>query len=157
MLRSQFFWFSPHFCWILPFCVLSEEPREHIHKDIICQVDYCWPNFWSAQVLFLWWIMISLTIMLAAAARNRELKFENWCLNFWRKVSGSAQFVDCTLNLSHFLYQATSEKTCKNFQHSSPSSNLVKKTFFWAVKHIFLIWCTWVCSINLENCVRPHQ
>ena len=57
--------------------------------------------------------MISLTIMLAAAARNRELKFENWCLNFWRKVSGSAQFVDCTLNLSHFFYQATSEKTCK--------------------------------------------
>ena len=65
--------------------------------------------------------------MLAAAARNRELKFENWCLNFWRKVSGSAQFVDCTLNLSHFLYQATSKKTCKNFQQSSLSSNLVQK------------------------------
>ena len=25
-------------------CVL-EELREDIHKDIICQFDYCWPNF----------------------------------------------------------------------------------------------------------------
>ena len=50
-LFTYFFVFSSFSMNFTILCVL-EELREDIHKDMICQVDYCWPNFLSAQVLF---------------------------------------------------------------------------------------------------------
>ena len=48
---TLFFVFSSFSLNFTILCVL-EKLREHIHKDIIFRVDYCWPNFLSAQVLF---------------------------------------------------------------------------------------------------------
>ena len=111
-------------------------------------------EFWSAQVLF--FVMDHDQFDDNAGsreARNRELKFENWCLNFWRKVSGSAQFVDCTLNLSHFYstrphrkkHAKTSSRvhSCQIWSKKSSQVLLGSQTHFLKMVHMSVFNQPW--------------